>query len=443
MKAFIVVGAESSGTRLLSQILVSNGVSGEATHQQKFDTEDPSGDVVVWRRSVPHGLTDDEPDLVEMGKKLKRLGYSVTVLVMHRDPAATLASQEERFLAITNRQIAEQRYQAAYLHIYSCIKKMKVPFYSITYESLVSHQKGVLNWLSEVVGLQLKPIAISDENAKRYPSSAMYPKLTGALCTQATMETQAYKDICLNLLKERPSFHRKQWEFAYIIDMLRNAGKFEAGMKGLGFGCGKERLAAALAAQDMDLLLTDLSFEEAKAAGWVDTNQHAANLEGFRCFCPDVCSEEQLSKLSYQNVDMNHIPQELMRMGFDFVWSSCALEHVGSLALAKQFILSTIHCLKPGGVAIHTTEFNLSSDAETLHSGPTVLFRKQDILWLKAEAEKIDGILVDVDFDPGDRELDQYIDLPPYLGNEQRRHLKLQVGKYDCTSIGICIRRKL
>jgi hypothetical protein len=50
-------------------------------------------------------------------------------------------------------------------------------------------------------------------------------------------------------------------------------------------------------------------------------------------------------------------------------------------------------CLRTGGVAVHTTEFNLSSDAETLEDPGCVIFRKRDMEQLRNELEA-DGYLV-------------------------------------------------
>ena len=49
------------------------------------------------------------------------------------------------------------------------------------------------------------------------------------------------------------------------------------------------------------------------------------------------------------------------------LWSSCSLEHLGSISHGIEFILNSLKCLKQHGVAVHTTEFNLSSNEETLN----------------------------------------------------------------------------
>ena len=84
-----------------------------------------------------------------------------------------------------------------------------------------------------------------------------------------------------------------------------------------------------------------------------------------------------------RSVDMNSIPDDIE--GYDFTWSACAFEHLGSIDKGLEFVKNSLKCLKPGGIAVHTTEFNASSDQNTLTSGPTVLFRKKDLELLGEE----------------------------------------------------------
>lgn len=65
---------------------------------------------------------------------------------------------------------------------------------------------------------------------------------------------------------------------------------------------------------------------------------------------------------------------------YDFCWSSCALEHLGDLRRGFDFIINSVEkTLKVGGIACHTTEFNLSPNDTTVASGPTVLYRRKDL----------------------------------------------------------------
>ncbi len=83
---------------------------------------------------------------------------------------------------------------------------------------------------------------------------------------------------------------------------------------------------------------------------------------------------------------MNDIPGDLE--GFDFNWSSCSFEHLGSIEKGINFLMNQLKTLKPGGWAVHTTEFNVSSDDKTIESGDTVVYRKKDIEKAVAISEK-------------------------------------------------------
>jgi hypothetical protein len=73
---------------------------------------------------------------------------------------------------------------------------------------------------------------------------------------------------------------------------------------------------------------------------------------------------------------MNHMPNDLK--DFDFVWSSCSIEHLRSIEAGTLFMETG--CLRPGGVAVHTTEYNVSSNEDTLMAGSAVIFRRRDLV---------------------------------------------------------------
>ena len=76
-------------------------------------------------------------------------------------------------------------------------------------------------------------------------------------------------------------------------------------------------------------------------------------------------------------VDMNAIPDDLGL--YDLVWSCCALEHLGSPQAGLDFVLETLRLLKPGGVAVHTTELELTRRADTADYGNVVVYRSADL----------------------------------------------------------------
>lgn len=234
-------------------------------------------------------------------------------------------------------------------------------------------------------------------------------------------------------LKLYPAIHRKLWELVFITHTLHEFGKLAPGMKGLGFGVGQEPLSTYFASRGVDVLASDLDTAEAQKAGWVHTGQHAATPDNL--FWPGIIEREEFdSKVRFQVIDMNAIPADLR--DFDFCWSACSLEHVGSIDKGLGFIENSLATLKPGGIAVHTTEFNLSSDDETLESGGTVLFRQQDIKLLARMLTIRGHTVLPLNFYPGATEIDEYVDVAPYGADP---HLRLEIASYKCTSIGIAV----
>jgi 2-polyprenyl-3-methyl-5-hydroxy-6-metoxy-1,4-benzoquinol methylase len=232
-------------------------------------------------------------------------------------------------------------------------------------------------------------------------------------------------------------YHRKIWEHIYIVQALYERNYLSSNKRGLGFAVGLEPLSALFAKFGCQIVATDLNVND--ALGWLQTNQHsnnnllALNRNGI---CP---SELFTERVSFRNVDMNAIPDDLT--DFDFCWSSCAFEHLGSIEKGLTFVLNAMKTLKPGGIAIHTTEYNLQSDEQTIDNSPAfVIFRKQDILKLVQELTTRGHSVLPLDFSAGDGVVDKFVDLPPYF--RKKMHLKLWLEGYVSTSIGLIIRKK-
>src|SRR5207247_6391512 len=108
-----------------------------------------------------------------------------------------------------------------------------------------------------------------------------------------------------------------------------------------------------------------------------------------------------------------------------------------SLRHGLEFVQNAMECLRPGGIAVHTTEFNCSSDDRTLESGETVLYRRSDLTGLAATM-RATGHALDLKFAQGELPADRVIDLFPYSADG---HLKLRLGEHVITSIGIIIKK--
>jgi len=226
--------------------------------------------------------------------------------------------------------------------------------------------------------------------------------------------------------------HRKMWEWLFIAEALRERGLLAPGRTGVGFGVGQEPLVALYAAEGCDLVATDQPHEAAVASGWTASEvEWAGGLDQLNThgLCPD---EEFGRRVRFRPVDMNAIPEDLR--GFDFTWSSCALEHLGTLGAGADFVVASMECLRPGGVAVHTTEYLVASNDETVEAGGTVFYRRRDIEALVDRLRR-DGHGIDVDFTLGTTPEDLHVDVAPYSDV----HLRTRLGEFETTSLALVI----
>lgn len=309
-------------------------------------------------------------------------------------------------------------------------------------------------------------------------------KLQGLITSQKHLESE----LCQNVLKEHfkiePAYTRKIWELLYIYQMLKLSGMLSNNKKGLGFGCGEERTVPVLAKLNCKLTCTDLSLTDAEDKGWAVkkplpkkdsifkrgyryflkkiglkqiekekkvevANQHCLNLESYRQFTPKICNFDVLEKnIEVDVCDMNNIDPKFKTGEFDFIWSCCAFEHLGNIQNGLDFIVNSMECLKPGGIAIHTTEFNVDSlnddfDGTTLEADNLVFYRKSDFDELEARLAKLGHHMYSIDYTLGTMIVDKFIDFPPYTNtNLFPTHLKLKLGGHVASCIGIVIKKK-
>jgi len=258
--------------------------------------------------------------------------------------------------------------------------------------------------------------------------------------SQLATENQFYSpkfQFWCSQLHEPFAFHRKLWEYCYVSQVLEYFDMLKPGKSALGFGVGLEPLPALFASYGVRVMATDQDFKHAQNQGWASTAQYATEKNTLNS--RNICDPYQFAQLvDLQTADMNHIDPNLT--GYDFVWSCCSLEHLGNLETGLEFIKNSLKCLKPGGIAVHTTEFNLSSYDDTLNSGIVVIYRYQDIFRLAKELTQMGYEVIDLNLNNGLGALDTYYDLPPY---KQDPHIKLQINKFICTSIGIIVRKPL
>lgn len=276
--------------------------------------------------------------------------------------------------------------------------------------------------------------------------------LTSKLSTQEDMES----DWCrywLAQIKLDFRYYRKLWENAFVLQVLYENGMF--GRKGIGFACGNERLPSYLAKMNCEITAGDKPFDQndAMSKAWLETNQYTEAKENL--FFQDIVEREIFEKnVSLQYIDMNNIPADLEN-SFDFCWSVCAMEHLGSIENGCEFLKNSLKILKPGGISVHTTEINIFSNTVTIDNSPdVVLFTRGIFDKLEAEINNSGiGKFYSFDYVSGSDFFDKYIDVPPfpywpYPSLEEKMgdfgyipHLKLLYCGFPITCAGIIIKR--
>lgn len=259
-------------------------------------------------------------------------------------------------------------------------------------------------------------------------------KRRSELCKAKDYKQAWFKRWC-DELGEKPNYHRKQWEFVYVLQALWERGCLEKGKRGIGFAVGTEPLPSVFSNYGCDILATDILPEEGIAKGWDNANQLCFGVDSlYKC---NICDEVEFKKrVEYMAVDMNHIPAELRN--YDFNWSSCSFEHLGTIEKGLAFLRNQLRTLKPGGWAVHTTEYNISSNDETQDNDPSVIFRQRDIERIAKELRDAGHFVEELDYSIGGLPEDYQVDIFPH---KQKIHLKLQIGRFVVTSLGLIIQK--
>ncbi|CAB3760138.1 hypothetical protein [Paraburkholderia humisilvae] len=266
--------------------------------------------------------------------------------------------------------------------------------------------------------------------------SADKPFMPYSTCSAADFLHPRYAEIC-GVLDHGLQFHRKLWEWIFVYHHLKCAGVLIEGSRGIGFGVGQERLPAVFASHGTTVLATDAPPEIGASSGWTATGQHSDNLSQLKY--PAIVSDAIFAaNVKHRFCDMNAIPDDLA--DFDFTWSCCSFEHLGSLEAGLEFVINSVEkTLKRGGVAVHTTEFNLSSNDDTIDEGHTVLYRRKDMENLVSRLRDAGHDVQPFIVAPDSHFLDFHVDLPPYA---DAPHLKIKFGRHVTTSAGIVVRKK-
>ncbi|MGH9080063.1 MAG: class I SAM-dependent methyltransferase [Acidimicrobiales bacterium] len=234
-----------------------------------------------------------------------------------------------------------------------------------------------------------------------------------------------------------PGLNRKLWEYLYIVNALDHYLGLGQGVRVLGFGVGHEQIPAVLAANGCAVTATDYGDDEWAARSTDDIALRPSDDD----MDPALGSLELgdadgiRRRIEFRDVDMNRIPKDLR--GYDGLWSCGSLEHIGGLKSGLDFIERSLDCLRPGGIAVHTTEFNLSSDDATLETAGMSFYRRSDILSLAGRLSS-DGHGIVLNLTRGAGPIDNHVDTPPH---DYSLTINALVAGYLITSIGLIIQK--
>ncbi len=168
MKAFLVVGPESSGTRMVTDALIRAGAFGQSGHLQEMDKLDFSGrpELIVFRRSVPHGNL--WPDLSRIVRSMTDAGYVVSPIVTYRDKDFCVKSQ----LRVGHQETeagARTNFYWAYKHIFKHLSACEL-------FPVVCHYASFVN-SPEFRRLFFRQLGVPCPELELYDANLQYPEV--------------------------------------------------------------------------------------------------------------------------------------------------------------------------------------------------------------------------------------------------------------------------
>jgi len=150
-RAIFVTGPESSGTKIMTRIMIMAGCYGQDTNKQALDMGlDNKPDLIVFRRSVPHmGKLETVEHWI---RKMWAENYDVKVIYTSRNFFEMSKSQVKQGHVGMIHQ-AEQNIRMAKEMIEVGLMAVKCEFVMSQYEDLVRYKQEHVRFICERLGL--------------------------------------------------------------------------------------------------------------------------------------------------------------------------------------------------------------------------------------------------------------------------------------------------
>jgi hypothetical protein len=256
--------------------------------------------------------------------------------------------------------------------------------------------------------------------------------------TQGDMETRWFRYWC-EQLRERPRYHRKLWEFAYVMQALHAAGALKKGARILVLGPDQQPAASYAAAQGAEVIVVQ------------DPSAPLPGPGADPLLYEDLVGKAAFEKrVTRRQADLRALPDDLG--GFDACISIGRANGFGSIEAGVAFLISSVRALKPGGVAAHVADFNFSDDERTLDNWTPALFQRRHFEAVAAAWTAAGHEVTPLDFNVGYQALDRFVDVPPFDVSRteamaglwrdgwQAAHLKSQIDGFPVASFGMVVR---
>jgi hypothetical protein len=246
------------------------------------------------------------------------------------------------------------------------------------------------------------------------------------LCTASQFAGPAFVEIAEAMNLDLAA-SRKVWEQIWVVAVLATAGLIAPDRQGLGLETNHERIGSLLASRGVQV----------QASGTPAPKPALAETRRLQLFYPEIINIEDFDRLvSFAELD----PRGVGRAGqdaFDFCWSLNMPERLGSIDAALDFFEASLVPLKPGGLALHTLMFNLTSDQFTWDLPGLVILRRSDIERLAERLAAGGHRIVGLNTHPGSEAADEKVKTEATgIPGLRQRH-----GFVVTTSFGLALRK--
>jgi hypothetical protein len=250
------------------------------------------------------------------------------------------------------------------------------------------------------------------------------------LCTATQFREPVFAEI-IQALGAAPRLSRRVWEQVYVVAVLADQGCIEPGRTAIGLGVERERVAALLASRGVQVT----------ALGQTGRLPELQTKGGLHLFYPEVGPLAGFETLvSYNEAPLGVGGAELTALlggPWDMVWSCGAAQRSGGIAEALDFIERSMELLRPGGFAVHTLDFNIGSEEETVETEELSVPRRADIEALLLRLVAAGHQVAPLNLYPGHEPEDGSVDVQPY----SLPHLKAEVEGHVVTSLGLLLQK--